>query len=192
MTEDDEDEPSGWGPDGRKSLLQNDRGIFTKGDRQYLFDEKEYSTDQAKRSKHQDLRTRIQNAILDFNLLREISEQDRRLIFQHHDKGILLESVSMLIAFVYSGLGGDIDFIEAAIERGIFNAERGVMEGYERETTGVEASIELKQEYDAKELYERYRREEGDDLTIEEVGILVREGYLGPEDLEHLKWERAE
>lgn len=188
MTEDDEQEPDSWGSDGRKSLLQNDRGIFTKGDRQYLLKDKEYSTDQAKRSKHQDLRTRIQNVVLDFNLLREISEQDRRLIFQHLDKGILLQSVSTLIAFVYSGLAGDTDFIEAAVERGIFNAERGVMEGYEGETTGVEASIELKQEYDAEELYERYRRGVGSNLTVEEVGILVREGYLESEDLERLKW----
>jgi hypothetical protein len=191
MAEDDEDEPSGWGREGIKSLLQNDRGIFTKGDRQYLLGEKEYSTDQAKRSKHQDLRTRIQNSILDFNLLRRISEQDRRLIFQNFDRGMLLESVSLFISFVYSGLDGDTDFIEAAVERGIFNAERGVMDGYERETTGVEASIELKQEYDAKELYERYRGGEGSELTVEEVGILVREGYLDSEDLEQLKWERA-
>lgn len=192
MAEDNEKEPSSWLSDGIWSLLQNDRGIFTKGDRQYLLDEKKYSTDQAKRSKHQDLRTRIQNVVLDFNLLRYISEKDRNLIFNHIDRGMLLQSLSEFISFVYSGLEGDVEFIEAAVERGIFNGERGIMEGYEGDSTGVEASIDLKQEYDADELYERYRSGMGSDLTVEEVGILVREGYFEPEDLERLKWERAE
>lgn len=192
MAEENEKGPNSWLSDGKRAFLQNDRGIFTKGDRQYLLGDKEYSTDQAKRSKHQDLRTRIQNVILDFNLLSDISEKDRKLIFNHIDRGMLLQSISAFIAFVYSGLEGDVEFIEAAVEQGIFNGERGIMDGYEGDSTGVDASIDLKQEYDADELYERYRREMGSDLTVEEVGILVREGYFEPADLEQLKWERAE
>lgn len=192
MNKDDEKEPKGWVFSGIESLLEKDRGIFTKGDRQYLLGEKEYSTDQAVRSKHQDIRTRIKNVIFDFNFLRRISQRDRRLIFENMDRGILLQSVSQFVAFIYSGIDGDVEFIEAAVEQGIFNAERGMMEGYEGKSTGVEASIELKQEYDAEELYQMYRRGTGSQLTIEEVGILVREGYLESEDLEQLRWERAE
>lgn len=178
---------------GDEYLFDAERGIFTKGDRRYLLNEKEYSSRQAERNKHQDIRRRLKMSIYDLNMLRFVSGQDRNLLFKKDRFDTILQGgISSLITFAHAGLNGNTEFLEIAVMRGILNAEQGMMEGYEGDSQDVEVTIELKQDYDAEGIFQRYQRGGPDALTPQEIGILVREGYLDSEDLEQLKWERAE
>lgn len=173
-------------------IIDRERGLFTKTDREFLLGRKEYDYEQSAINKRRDIRNRLEDGILDLQLLPYIAASERSKFFDNFDKGELHESIARLMVFLYSGLDGNTEAIEQMIESGIFKAERGGVEGFEGGARDVEVSIELTLEYDVDEIYQRFKRGYGDDLTPAEIGVLVREGRLSPEDYEDLSWEAGE
>jgi hypothetical protein len=176
----------------QQEVLDRKRGIFTQSDREFLLEMKQYKHEQSVINKRRDIRDRVKSGFLDLQLLRLISESDRSDIFSQIDKGDIHESVAVFISFIYSGLGGNTDAIEQMVESGLFKAERGGVRGYAGGARNVEVDINLEREYDAEAIYQRLQRGYGDTLTPAEIGVLVREGKLGADEHEELRWKEDE
>ena len=201
MSEDpnDEDEDVEGDPDIEtvlnqlhQEILERERGLLTRTDREFLVGIKEYEHDQSAINKRRDIRTRVCSGLLDLQLLGRVSDTDRERIFSQIDKGDIHESIAVLIAFTYSGLDGNTRAIEQMVESGLFKAERGGIEGYQGGAKDVNVDIDLTLEYDVEQIYDRFKEGRGDDLTPAEIGVLVREGRLDPEDYKELSWREDE
>ena len=175
-----------------QEILERERGILTRTDREFLLGIKEYEYDQSSINKRRDIRNRICSGLLDLQLLSNISDADRKKIFSQTPEGDIHESMAVLIAFVYSGLDGNIRAIEQIVESGLFKAERGGIKGYRGGARDVSVDINLTLEYDVEQIYDRFKEGRGDDLTPAEIGVLVREGRLDSEDYKKLSWEEDE
>lgn len=168
------------------------RGLFTESDRQFLLGEKEYEYEQSSINKRRDIRNRIHHTFLDFKFLRYLSESERDKLFSELDLREVHEGVSDLIAFVYAGTDGNVHAIEEIVKSGLSKAEVGGFAGYKGGVRNVEVDIELTFEHDVEEIYKRFKQTGGRDLTPAEVGVLVREGRLDPDEYEQLVWDEEE
>lgn len=175
-----------------EEVVDRDRGLFTTSDREFLLGVKEYEYEQSAINKRRDIRDRLYSGLLDLQLLANVDPSERDKLFDSLDQAELHESISVLIAFVYSGLGGNIEAIEQMIRSGIYKAERGSIEGFGGGARDVEVNIDVTREYDVEEIYARFERNSGDNLTPAEIGVLVREGRLDPDDYEQLAWDSDE
>jgi hypothetical protein len=108
------------------------------------------------------------------------------------DSRELHDSFAALVSFIYSGLNGNVQAIEEMVEAGILRAELRGFDEHQGGARSVEVDIDITFEHDVEEIYERYKRGEGDELSPAEIGVLVREGRLGPEDYENLSWDEDE
>jgi hypothetical protein len=192
MSEDDDGHIMGIVDEFYEQAVNRERGLFTKSDREFLLGGKEYDYEQSAINKRRDIRNRLQEGVTDLQFLQKITPSERAKFFKSIDKGALHESVATFIAFLYSGLNGNVEAIEQIVESALFKAERGGVEGYEGGARDVDVSIDLIREYDANEIYRRFKRSGGDDLTPAEIGVLVREGRLSPEEYEQLAWGEDE
>jgi hypothetical protein len=172
--------------------LGRDRGLFTTTDREFLLGIKQYDHEQSKINKRRDIRSRIGDGLIDLQLLDRISNSDRDKIFSQLEHGEIHESIARLVAFVYTGLDGNTSAIEQMVESGLFKAERGGITGYSGGARDVDVTINLTLEYDVEDIYQRFERGYSDYLTPAEIGVLVREGRLKPEDYEELSWDENE
>lgn len=169
-----------------------DRGIFTKTDRQFVLGQKDYEYQQSSINKRRDIRNRVYNSFLDFQFLPHVAESERDKLFSEIESRELHESVSDLISFLYGGIDGNIWAIEEMVESGLWKAEIGGIDGYQGGARNVEVDIELTFEHDVNEIYRRFKQTGGHDLTPAEIGVLVREGRLDPEEYEQLEWDDEE
>lgn len=65
---------------------RRDRGILTPVDREYLLGNRDYNNKQQEINRRSNIRNRIRNSIIDFNILFErLSERDRKQIFDDVD-----------------------------------------------------------------------------------------------------------
>ncbi len=175
-----------------EQAVDRERGLLTVSDREFLLGRKEYDYEQSSINKRRDIRNRLHEGITDLQFLQKISPSERTKFFKSIDKGVLHESAATFIAFLYSGLNGNVEAIEQIVESGLFKAERGGIEGYEGGARNVDVTIDLVLEYDVDEIYDRFKRSDGDNLTPAEIGVLVREGRLSPEEYEQLEWGEEE
>lgn len=175
-----------------EQAVDRERGLFTKSDREFLLGLKEYDYEQSSINKRRDIRNRLNEGISDLQFLKNISPSERAKFFKSIDKGVLHESAATFIAFLYSGLNGNVEVIEQIVESGLFKAERGGVKGYEGGARDVDVTIDLVLEYDANEIYRRFKNSGGDDLTPAEIGVIVREGHLSAEEYEQLEWSEEE
>lgn len=175
-----------------EKMVDRDRGLFTTSDREFLLGVKDYEHQQSAINKRRDIRDRLYAGLFDLQLLANVDPTERDKLFGKIDRGELHESISVLIAFVYSGLDGNIEAIEQMIRSGIYKAERGGVEGYGGGARDVEVTIDITREYDVEEIYARFEHGSSDDLTPAEIGVLVREGRLDPDDYKRLAWDDDE
>jgi hypothetical protein len=168
------------------------RGLFTESDRQFLLGNKEYEHQQSSINKRRDIRNRIHHTFLDFQFLRYLSESERDKLFSEIESRELHHSVSDLIAFIYGGTDGNIQAIEEMVKSGLSKAEIGGLDGYQGGARNVGVDIELIFEHEVEEIYKRFKQTGGRDLTPAEIGVLVREGRLNPDDYEQLAWDEEE
>ncbi|WP_121820407.1 hypothetical protein [Halostella salina] len=102
-----------------------DRGVLTTADREYLLGERELSHEQSKRNAEARIRRRIENGILDFDLLTHyLDEADRRQVFAGAaDDEALIDAVTAMLSFAYIGLKEQgVDF-ERVLEPAVRGAE---------------------------------------------------------------------
>ena len=103
-------------------------GVLTRGDREFLQGKKEYQSPEAAINKRRDIRRRILNGILDFDLIESnLWEKDRRKIFEQvaedkEEKRAFVRATEALLGWIYIGLKeGRFDekrVFETAIEFG--------------------------------------------------------------------------
>jgi len=173
-----------------------DRGILTPDDRKFLKGEKEYSNVQSERDARYRIRKRIKNGILDFSLLfAHLDKNDREQVFSNYnpprkfrdeDEGFtsadvedlfnsttFANSISNTIAFLYLGVTDVGEDIIPIIKSAISDAEEN--RGYLVEDLTVKIEIG-KTEPDTEILAKKFR--EGEPLSKEELGILVKSGEI--------------
>lgn len=178
------------------------RGIFTDTDRRFLWGLKEYKNKETSINRRKEIRSRAVNGIQDLSYLTMLEDRDRDRVFEalnSQSESIETHSqsvnsvVSSFIEFIYLGIEEDKDRLEKALAQGIRNAEftpscSDLM--HQGALMEVSVDIDIDRGYDAEAIQERYERGEGHQLTPAEIGVLVREGFLEPDDLEELKYER--
>lgn len=87
------------------------RGVLTPTDREYLRGEKEYDNPETDAHRRRDIRDRVRDSILDFELLRsELDEDERRKIFEGvtNADAELEDAIMDMFAFVCLGVCEDV------------------------------------------------------------------------------------
>jgi len=173
-------------------LIDRDRGILTKRDREILMgDFDEGLTENALYQRYYSIRNRLENAILDFYLLsRHLPLQDIQQVFEpayewsrerrhlneqgrtetRPDLSMFLQGwLSLFEFYAYGMLAGDMEETHGLM-RGLMTTglERGIR-GYQHENyrTYQEVAASLSLEYGSKVLQENYLRQVQNDLPSE-------------------------
>lgn len=171
-----------------RSAIERVRAIFTKSDREFLFGEKTYDNEQSERNRWRNIRSRVVNALVDLQLLRLVPSEQREKILSEIEHGWLHEGIAHLIAFVYNGLGKDVEALEQMVESGVLKAELHQPRDDERPVEGVEVEIDLTHGYDVEHIYDKFQQVGGRGLTPSEIGVLVREGKISSDEVGQLAW----
>lgn len=171
-----------------RSAIERNRAIFTKSDREFLFGKKTYDNEQSERNRWRNIRSRSVNAFIDLQLLRLVPPEQREKLLGEIDHGWLHEGVAQLIAFVYNGLGKDVEALEQMVKSGVLKAEIHEPRDDEHLIEDVEVEIDLAHGYDVAHIYEKFQKVGGKELTPSEIGVLVREGKISGDEVKQLAW----
>jgi len=145
------------------------RGILSAADRAYLRGDAELSSTQAERNARARIRDRVENAVLDFELLVEgLERRDRELVFEKRfgdrDGTEVFDGLVSTLAFLYAGIEDtDLDF-DSVLTEGINLAEA---------ENDRAASVDFERTYhalDAETLLRELR--EGNALSLTEIAFL--------------------
>jgi len=178
-----------------------DRGVLTTADREYLLGERELSHDQSKRNAEARIRRRIENGILDFDLLTHyLDEADRRQVFAGAaDDQALIDALTAMLSFAYIGLkeqGVDFDRVLEPAVRGAetayavdqLSANVDVTVTFDVETEvnstldGVEARIEEGTPVSPRELFSLVMEREADLAGYDRITLRVEDGPAAEND----------
>ncbi len=160
------------------------RGILSKTDREYLLGLKDYKNKQSEANRRQDIRNRTKNALQDFKIIWTLLEEhDREQIFTSLDDETVDDSIEAIISFIYLGLDRDIPRIEEAIKRGILAGENVSSDG---EAKQVDVSINIDYYPDVEDAKEKIQNHPLVELTVEEIGVLVKANELDPSHIEKM------
>lgn len=169
---------------------ERDRGVLSKRDRQFLSDateeQRKNSTGRATRS---EIRSRIFNSILDFEILTsKLGDRDRQNVFEDFGSGReLRQGVIATLAFLYQAIeeqGHDFkDVLAPAVERG----EREVTRKEVEEDVNVEVEVDFKVE--TKLLLSDPDPQKYSD---QEIGEMLADGRINREDALELLQARAD
>lgn len=188
-----------------KEGRERGNALLTKVQREYLLGEKAYENETTATATRRKIRNRVKSGLLDLFYLRLIPDSERERIFHGDDSvpeitgidataepGDLRESIVSLIQFVYLGTNTDIEWLEETIALGVGSAEdkrqiaKKTYRGPSGSGAGVDVEIDVSRGYDVDEIEERFRADKAHSLTATEVGVLVHEGRVDPEDLHSL------
>ena len=174
-----------------------DPGILTKRDRQYLRGETEPDTKQARYQRKKGIRKRISNAILDFQDIWNLEEEERRKITKElYTEAELHKSLVCMMAFLgYCSKDADHD-LTRIIKGGIITSMRHegsdtIEENGRAGTIDVldDVTVEISPEYKRiptpESLLEKYR--EGDVLSADQLAQLIGSGKMTEEDWDRLR-----
>jgi len=178
-----------------------DPGMLTYDDREYLLGEKDVSGG-SETQLRQRMRDRVRNGLLDFELLMMAMEsRDIQTIFDNTteppwpdglDGGDLYHGSVYALAFIYYGIT-ECTFVnferllEDAIERASGRKEKA-REGPHGQVADASVNIEVEWSVggiDHNRVREKLRN--GDRLTNQEIGSLIRHGELEEEDWKQLR-----
>ncbi|SFB84523.1 hypothetical protein SAMN05444422_102355 [Halobiforma haloterrestris] len=168
-----------------------DRGVLSPADRSYLLGETTMSHEQSRRNAEARIRQRVENAILDFDLLlHTLAEKDRRQIFDDvHTDQALLDGLRAMVAFAYVGTkeqGLEFDEVlvpairasEEAAAAKRANANVSVDVTFDVETTsetpleGVAKRLEAGEPVTPRELFSLIMRGEDDPARHESISLV--------------------
>jgi hypothetical protein len=165
------------------------RGILSPTDRDYLCGLKDYSHNQTELNRQQSIRERTIEGIHDFNVLwLLLDEPEREKIIDAFETEEIDTSFSSMVSFMYLGLGRDTERMEEIIEQGVYQAVNYDLSGrWSGGANEVSVNINIDRHPDVDELYARFKKGQGDQLTPAEIGTLVQAGKLDGEDLQALE-----
>jgi len=168
--------------------LDRPRGILSKTDRKYLVGYKDYEHEQSELNRKQEIRKRIQNGFQDFELLENYHDLDQReMVFDELDETELDHYIASVISYLYKSSQGDVKWLEDNIHTGVFKGLTTYQDGAPLgDIKSISVDIEIEYEPDVKKIYEKFKDTNGELLTAEEVGLLVRHGKLSEEDIKDL------
>lgn len=161
---------------------ERDRGILTQADRELLLDDKELQP-QSEREARQRIRNRLENALLDIQLLhRRIRESDRESVadstIPDSDEGnlLLMENLAFMFRLVMD-TSGDMDRSLVRYKEGNQDAVESELRRVEKNVLiDVEVSIDIDgRDPDHDALIQKF---ENDEETLEELMYLRREGII--------------
>lgn len=172
-------------------LEKRPRGVLSHTDREYLCGLRDYEHAQSEANRKQDIRERIANSFLDFQLLVRLHDDYEQHEALRADLGEeqLYRSFEDLVAYVYhGGLLHQLEPFEKLIERGVYiGANTDPNEPLAGEVTNVDVSINIDHRPNVEQLVERLEDGEVDQLTPAEIGVLAQEGELDADDLEAIE-----
>ena len=157
--------------DSQNTATNRENALLTRGQREYLRGEKEFENEQSERDIRYEIRERIKNGLLDFELLAdELEPRDRKQIFKDVRPAALrgdehvnvdempqmdeMEGLVHTVAFLYlAARDADLPF-EKVIELGISEAN------FERPfvPSDVEVRIDERVEFDYDEIFGKIER----------------------------------
>lgn len=165
-----------------------DRGILSPADREFLTSGgQNLNSESARQNARYRIRNRIRNAIIDFDLItRLLDEEDQRLVVGEKDEWepAFISGQKAMIEFLYTTLEDadtSVDF-ETILKSGVHDAE--LKQHDEPTFVKVDFNVESDVQFDIKAARKRF--EEGESLTIEEIGALLATGEIGDDELDSL------
>lgn len=187
------------------------RGILTEKDRRYLMDDVLPDSKQARYERKKGVQERIRNGILDFPYLRFMPPKERRGLFTdmdtHDELYWALKSIIGFAKYACDDAGIPVKkLLEDGLELGTFSARGDVSDPSDHRpreetdgtqtTTRVLDSVTVDIEYNFFDMYSpeevKRRFENGENLSLGEIGTLVVNGHLDEEDLQKLEEEPVE
>lgn len=167
------------------------RGILSHTDREYLCGLREYEHVQSESNRKQEIRERVANSFIDFQLLSRLHENDEiyKALREELGEEELYRSVEALIAYIYlPGLFQKTNTLEKIIERGVYiGVNSGESDPLVGKAGDVDVSINVKQRPDVDNLVQRLEDGELNEFTPDEIGVLAQEGKLDAEDLDAIE-----
>lgn len=159
------------------------RGVLSTADRLFLLDRKDLA-EQSQRDARYRIRERIQNAILDFEIIdSRLSEDDRKILFGNlqEDYGRYLGDV---IRFFYSGLHmhpsiDDVPEYFAGLLGG------AITDTYRHQNPDeiVDVSVEIDVDHHSPDIDVLMKKYEDDDASFREMTFLERQGLVTSTDV---------
>lgn len=162
-----------------------DRGIFTHADREYIIGEREYNSRQQQFNVHSRQLKRVGDALQDIQMLPWIEDETKAEFFEDSPPAFLHRVLRDLTKFIYAGSGRDTALVENAVMSAISESEAAKGGGTLR---SVDVDISIDHAPDPTVAMALVEDGEYDRLTLEQIGVLAREGLLDAEDYEHLNW----
>ena len=161
------------------------RGIFTHVDREYIVGVRESDTPQQRSNVRGKQVQRISDALDDFELLNHLDDRTKDRIFQDAAVPFVHQTLRNIVRFFYEGVDRDKEIVEDAVESAVWEAESAGADG---EVKSVDAEVTIEQAPDPHTALEMFKNEEYDRLTLEQIGVLAREGLLEGDDWKKLEW----
>lgn len=161
------------------------RGIFTHADREYIIGVRESDTPQQRSNVRGRHVQRISDALQDFQLLLRLDDRTKNRIFGENPMVPWAhQTLRDIIRFFYEGMDRDKHIVENAVLSAVWEAESAADEG---EVKNVETEITIAQAPDPETALEMFENGEYSRLTLEQIGVLAREGLLDEDD-----WQKLE
>jgi len=167
-----------------------DRGILSPADREFLLTGGDnLNSDQSRRNARRRIRNRIRNAIIDFDIItRLLADDDKRLVFEEEGewRPAFTSGQKSMIEFLYGTLADvekdDTPDFETLLKSGVHDAELSRHEGPALVT--VDFDVQTDVQFDIESAQERFQQ--GESMTITEIGALMATGEVEGEELEEL------
>lgn len=157
-----------------------DRGVLTPADRAYLRGETTPSSVQAERNVRARIRSRVYDAVLDFEVLVEgFDDRDLDLVFENYldesDGTAAFDALVSAVAFLYRGIDRtDLDF-ETVLREGVNLAEAA-------EDSAATVSLDVTY-HDLNVDHLTGKLESGESLSLTEIAYLYESSDVGRDEL---------
>lgn len=181
----------------RGSDIDRGTGILSPRDRKWLLHGEEPESKQGRYQQRKGMEKRVYSALLDFPAIHQMPTKVRRGIFDDlATDAELYGAVRAALGFFNRGCDdGGVDF-ERAVEEGVQDAEMFVDEQMDEDEYGLipneimtDVDVEITKTYKSVRFDERLlkRWREGEELTANELGVLVSSDAFDAEAAEELK-----
>lgn len=173
-------------------LIERPRGMFAPIDRKYILGQREYSHKQARYKRRQEIQTRFKNTLTDFNLLPHLDDTLTKNIYNEYPDGVKLTQfnrhMASLLAFWlnHPEIDGDTNKLAKLVEQTIRHHEimyREYSDYLDAKITGV-TSVSVDIDIDYEPPLSKIEEKDKNELTNEEIGLLIRSGRVDPDELD--------
>jgi hypothetical protein len=156
-----------------------ERGIFTPEGREYIIGVREANSPQQRSNVRSRQVQRVRDSLKDFQLLLRLDDRTKDRIFGDAPVPFVHQTLRDVVRFFYEGVDRDKEIIEDAVLSAVWEAESAADEG---EVKSVDAEVTIEQGPDPDTALEMFENGEYGRLTLEQIGVLAREGLLDEDD----------